>query len=102
MNNKSKTDEWFFQQDIKKSIASLEAWKADFIPIVEKRQSYVESRVRPNQFVFTTSPTCFLSPRRGHAGVKFLFGERLSGQSRRSIFQKRGERFSLSWRRGPG
>lgn len=42
MNNEPKKDEWFFQQDIKKSIASLEAWRIDPVTILERRESYVE------------------------------------------------------------
>ena len=37
--------------------------------------------------------------RRGHAGARFSAGGRSSGQSCRTTFQTRGERFSLSWRR---
>ncbi|MGH7950646.1 MAG: hypothetical protein ACREFE_01825 [Limisphaerales bacterium] len=42
MKDKSKIDEWFFQYDVKKSIAALEIYKADFIPILERRESYIE------------------------------------------------------------
>jgi hypothetical protein len=52
--------------------------------------------VRSNCFVVTTSLTCFLSSRRGQTAARFLVGEKLSGQSSRTTFQKRDERFSFS------
>jgi hypothetical protein len=53
-------------------------------------------RVRSNPFVFTTSLTCFFSPRRGQTAARFPSDEKLSGQSRRPTFPRRGERFSFS------
>jgi hypothetical protein len=51
---------------------------------------------------FYDLPHLFPLPKERTTGVRFPADGRSSGQSRRLTFQKRGERFSLSWRRGPG
>ena len=59
-----------------------------------------QANAAKEKLVITTALTCFLSPRRGHAGGRFWFWGWPSGQSRREIFKEPANDAPSPWGEG--